>query len=270
MGGKGRMRSGRERETAQTMAEFALALPVLLLLALGIVEFGRLLQAWLTVQNSAQAGARYAVTGQGYADPLVDPWDEDRLQAIKDEARGAAGSLGIDDSAGPVQPGYFNVTVLASDPPTTTAGVEFAGGPQARVGVDVTYNHGLITPVVQQIVPWIRLRAHSEMINERYRHPGYGTPAGELPPTILPTPVRYYIAGYVGTSEGAAIANVAMNGLPGSPVTGDDGHYWAQVDDGRSGVAVPALASYSFDPITRTYSSVASDLLEEHYIGTPD
>ena len=46
------------------MLEFALALPVLLLLLFGIIEFGRLVQAWLAVQNSARFGVRYAVTGE--------------------------------------------------------------------------------------------------------------------------------------------------------------------------------------------------------------
>jgi len=42
---------------AQSMVEFAMALPVLLLLTFGVVEFGRLLQAWLALEN----GARFAV-----------------------------------------------------------------------------------------------------------------------------------------------------------------------------------------------------------------
>ena len=45
------------------MVEFALALPVLLLLTFGTIEFGRLLQAWLALENGARFGVRYAVTG---------------------------------------------------------------------------------------------------------------------------------------------------------------------------------------------------------------
>ena len=48
---------------AQGMVEFALALPVLLLLTFGTIEFGRLLQAWLALENGARFGVRYAVTG---------------------------------------------------------------------------------------------------------------------------------------------------------------------------------------------------------------
>ncbi|MBN1373593.1 MAG: pilus assembly protein [Anaerolineaceae bacterium] len=49
---------------AQGLLEFALALPVLLLLVFGIIEFGRLLQAWLALENGARFGVRYAITGE--------------------------------------------------------------------------------------------------------------------------------------------------------------------------------------------------------------
>ncbi len=52
------------RKKAQAMVEFALALPFLLLVIFGILEFGRLLYAWIIVENSARFGLRYATTGQ--------------------------------------------------------------------------------------------------------------------------------------------------------------------------------------------------------------
>jgi hypothetical protein len=54
----------------QTLVEFALTLPILLMLMFGVIEFARIFQAWITLQNAARAAARYAVTGQ---------WDEDIL-----------------------------------------------------------------------------------------------------------------------------------------------------------------------------------------------
>ena len=56
----------RLTKKGQAILEFALALPVLLLILFGVIEFGRLVQAWLTVQNSARFGLRYAVTGEFY------------------------------------------------------------------------------------------------------------------------------------------------------------------------------------------------------------
>src|SRR4051794_5621235 len=52
------------RRQGQTLVEFALTLPILLLLMFGIIEFGRIFQAWVTIQNAARAAARYAVTGK--------------------------------------------------------------------------------------------------------------------------------------------------------------------------------------------------------------
>lgn len=173
----------------QTAVEFALSLLALLTIVMGIIELGRLLQAWLTVQNSAQAGSRMAVTGQCWVDPTSPSWNQDaaRLQCIKDAATEAARSLRVDNGAAALDPGYFSIAVHASDPPTPDPDLEYPGGPNARVAIDVTYNHELITPIVREIAPWLTLRAHSEMIVERFRHPGFGTPPGILPPTILPT-----------------------------------------------------------------------------------
>jgi len=54
----------KRRRNGQTLVEFALTLPILLLLLFGIIEFGRIFQAWVTLQNSARAAARYATTGR--------------------------------------------------------------------------------------------------------------------------------------------------------------------------------------------------------------
>jgi len=54
------------------MAEFALTLPILLLLMFGVIEFARIFQAWLTLQNAARTAARYAITGQWDPDSFAD------------------------------------------------------------------------------------------------------------------------------------------------------------------------------------------------------
>lgn len=52
-----------ERRKGQTLAEFAISLPLLLVLLFGIIEFGRMFQAWVTIQNAARTAARYTITG---------------------------------------------------------------------------------------------------------------------------------------------------------------------------------------------------------------
>ena len=52
----------RQGRRGQTLVEFALSLPILLALLFGIIEFGRLFQSWVTLQNAARTAARYAST----------------------------------------------------------------------------------------------------------------------------------------------------------------------------------------------------------------
>ena len=54
-------RSARNREGGQTLVEFALLLPVFLLLIVGIINFGIGLNFWLDMQRIANQGARWAV-----------------------------------------------------------------------------------------------------------------------------------------------------------------------------------------------------------------
>jgi hypothetical protein len=63
---------------AQAFVEFALALPILLMMVFGVMEFGRLIQAWLALENGARFATRYAITGNynpvycAMADAAVD------------------------------------------------------------------------------------------------------------------------------------------------------------------------------------------------------
>ena len=75
---------------AQGIVEFALVLPLTLFVVFGVIEFARVFQAWLSIQNGARFGVRYAVTGQydeSYcAQAVVDPtiqamWPSADLQA---------------------------------------------------------------------------------------------------------------------------------------------------------------------------------------------
>lgn len=52
-------------EKGQALVELALALPVLVVLLLGILEFGMLLSVYLTVEHAAREGARLGATGAG-------------------------------------------------------------------------------------------------------------------------------------------------------------------------------------------------------------
>ena len=50
------------REKAQTMVEFALVFPIVLLITYGIIEFGRMIWIYAAVTGSARDGARYGAS----------------------------------------------------------------------------------------------------------------------------------------------------------------------------------------------------------------
>ena len=75
-----------KRQKGQGMVEFALILPALLMIMLGIIEMALVFQAYLEVQHAGREAARFAVTYQPdwtfrlsdgeECDESVDLWDE--------------------------------------------------------------------------------------------------------------------------------------------------------------------------------------------------
>jgi len=74
----------------QAITEFALILPILLLLIFGIIEFARLFQAYLVVDNAARFGVRYAVTGEYNPAYCVDTDDGPDQYGVDGPCKGAA------------------------------------------------------------------------------------------------------------------------------------------------------------------------------------
>jgi hypothetical protein len=80
-----------KRRRGQGLVEFALILPVLLLVLLGIIEAALVVQGYLTVQHAAREAARFAVTYQPVQGACVDldkdGWLEDGItQDLEDRA----------------------------------------------------------------------------------------------------------------------------------------------------------------------------------------
>ncbi len=80
----GRQRRFRQLQKGQTLVEFALILPLLLLLLLGIAEFAIAVLAYNTLADSARQGARYGIVHYN---------DVDVADAIEAVARDATGWL---------------------------------------------------------------------------------------------------------------------------------------------------------------------------------
>ncbi|GAB4529551.1 MAG: hypothetical protein Fur0018_16240 [Anaerolineales bacterium] len=136
------------RLRGQGMLEFALVLPVLLILLLGIIELSRAFEAWLVVSNAARAGVRFGVTGDynknDYCIGSPAPADLDgdglvcdqednkadktaeedyaRLHSIYDAVNRVELGIQLDRSVAKGQPGYIHTTVCS-----------FVNGPQNNI-----------------------------------------------------------------------------------------------------------------------------------------
>jgi len=198
-----RKRHWRNRSKAQAVVEFALILPIALILIFVIIELARAFQAWLVVTNSARIGLRYAVTGAYETDNCtsaidangnglicaLEP-DKDARTAEIDAARllsiyqvttnSAAGILKDLSVGDKTQKGYFHVTVCSTNdgrvyhPPADDYcdPNDHPGDPSngpARVLVAVTFNNPVIVPGLNTLYPMITLHAERTGIVEQFR-----------------------------------------------------------------------------------------------------
>jgi Flp pilus assembly protein TadG len=104
--------SSHPRDRGAVAVEFALVLPLLLLIVFGIIDFGRALNAQITLTQAAREGARLAAVGN--AD-------------VVGQTRAAATGLS------PV-----NVTVTRC---------QTGAGPSANAVVSVSYSFSFVTPI---------------------------------------------------------------------------------------------------------------------------
>src|SRR4029450_3757117 len=73
------MRSRRD-DRGTALIEIAFPLPLLLLISIGIIEFGRAFQTWQILTNAAREGARVAVL-PGISDSMVTARVQEYIQA---------------------------------------------------------------------------------------------------------------------------------------------------------------------------------------------
>jgi Flp pilus assembly protein TadG len=60
---KNSKRQAERRDGGQSLVEFALIIPILIILVFGIIDFGMGLRAYITVAQATREGARYAAVG---------------------------------------------------------------------------------------------------------------------------------------------------------------------------------------------------------------
>ena len=141
----------RDSENGAALLEAAITIPMLLLIAVGIFEFGRAYQTWQVLTNAAREGARVAV--------LPDPTPGNAEQRVLDYLE--AGQLNYD-------PDDVDVVVNRSD----TITVNGAPVSASRVTVDYPFQFMVLGGVVKLVSPQsdlgdaLTMRAEAVMRNE--------------------------------------------------------------------------------------------------------
>jgi len=108
----------------QALIESALVVPVIMLLALGAVDFGRVFAAALTASNAAKQAAAYAAQHQADGNTVggscAEAWGQTVDIAIQSGSSLGVGCSNVTVSAGTVDPyGRTPITVSVSAPFST-------------------------------------------------------------------------------------------------------------------------------------------------------
>ncbi len=108
-------------QRSQGMTEFALIAPVILLLTFGIIDFGRGLYFYITLQQAANEGARVAVRASWFVDPNGVPhqWPSDSDVATAVQVHAVTEVLANPCPNGPIPNGGSPVGSAQLPPPNT-------------------------------------------------------------------------------------------------------------------------------------------------------
>lgn len=126
----------------QSMVEFALILPLLILLLFGILDLGRAVYAYSTINNAAREGARWAIVDQTVAD-------------IRTEAANQGVGLGI-------TPGAIEVTFVNNTDGSACTSVGQVAVLQCSANVRVPYQYQAVTPVLGALLGTITMAGESQ------------------------------------------------------------------------------------------------------------
>ncbi|MBN1248698.1 MAG: pilus assembly protein, partial [Anaerolineae bacterium] len=141
-------------ESGQDLVEFALLLPLLLLILLGIMEFGFAVFRYNTVANVGREVARYGV---------VHPNAPDIDELLYTQPEGARDEYTEDILR------WARGLISDTDTLSITYALRNSGWPSSTVQVTVTYGHSFLTgPIILAVggTPTVSLRSVSTMYTE--------------------------------------------------------------------------------------------------------
>lgn len=172
----------RKKQKGQSLVEFALILPILLLVILGTMEFGRIFLLYATVSNGAREGSRYGMVNPTDTDGIIARVNDRMVMTLPENL-----TVGVSYDTGPDGTEY-------TDPDNVAVG--------HRVIVEVQYRIFAMTPIFEPFIPDdfmvdVRnartIQSLKETINPPQPPPGGGpppVPTDEFGNTLTPTPTE--------------------------------------------------------------------------------
>jgi Flp pilus assembly protein TadG len=124
------------QQKGAALVETAFVLPIMLLVCVGILEFGRAYQTWQVVTNAAREGARVAI--------LPEYTDDSAIARVKTYLKNGGLPAAIVDSAN------TKVLITATTIPIDVAGANTASA--ARIVVEYPFEFMVLQPVAQLVV----------------------------------------------------------------------------------------------------------------------
>jgi len=137
----------RRRSRGQALVEFALVIPVLILIFMGLFDFGRAVFAWNSLSNAAREGARVAIVDQNT--------DAGGIYLAAIEAANQATGLGLDATDVSQVQVSFLLPDLSGACTTRSLG--------CIAEVTVQYEFTAITPIIGSLIGPIDLAATTQL-----------------------------------------------------------------------------------------------------------
>ncbi|HEX8916113.1 MAG TPA: TadE family protein [Candidatus Limnocylindrales bacterium] len=161
-------RRDRDRGLGQALTEFALVLTPLMLIFMGILQFGLLFSSQLGLINSTREGARYGATLYTDGTNASTSAAQVLCYTLGMDSSGAACSIGgvaQGGTLGRAMPGYNKANVCLTTggvcgSAASTVGYCYYANPDGttysmRLNVSVAYRHPLIVPIISGLIDGI-------------------------------------------------------------------------------------------------------------------
>lgn len=196
----------------QSLVEFALVLPILLLLIGGAVDLGRLFYAQIAISNAAKEGAFFGATSPGCAEPGSGCTDPRTVSWHVEQE-----TIGLSAVS-------HTTECLHAGAPVSLASCQ----EDDVYEVGVSYTFSLATPILSGIfggaIP-LHASATSVVLNQTFDSSATPVPGSSTTPSPTPSAGTCVVPDFVGTRANDAAGTWSVAGFSGGVTTSGSGNF---------------------------------------------